>query len=266
MYLGTRFPWNIVRNVIEQKAIVDAAAIIPFYYELAVVIVGTILFTLIAARYREKKNELTQILMVSFLFYNLGVLFAMFGKLLTMYYAGDFTAESILIQEIYGRIHSLRLTFTFVGIAVLYSYKFETKVFEKQPNPLMKKLTIGFGIATILFSLIVYSPDNKALNLPAFLLSFLLMVVVYFPFMIRSFSTGRRMTEPQYKQAFIALGLMSLFYMLVFLNFIIDNIMLNMFQTRFSVFYYIGWGCVLMSIITGYFGYIRPGSAKEQSE
>lgn len=246
--------------------IIDPIAILPFYYELSIFIIGMVLFAFIIARYREKKNELTKILMISILCYNLAIMFAMFGKILTLYYAGDFSSETVIIQEIFGRIHALRFTFSLVGIAALFSYKFKSIVFEKRANPTVQKLVYIFGVATILVSIFVFSPANKSLNLPAFFLIFILMIIIYFPFMFQSFTTGMRMVEKHYKQAFFSLGLMSLFYIMLFLFFIIDNVMLLLYQIRFSAFYYIAWAFALMAIITGYLGYIRPGSVKENEK
>ncbi len=247
------------------STVIDPAATVPFIYEAIILGVGVVFNLLIAGRYRARHNDLTKYLLIAVSFYILAILFSWVGKLLTMYYAGDFTTEAPILQEIYGRIYALRVTFAFVGCATLVIYKFASIVFEKQPNPVVQKLIYVFGLFTIFFSIVVYSPSDKSLNLPAFLLVFLLMVIVYLPFMVKSLLTSRRMAEKTYKHAFYALAIMSLSYMLCFFFFIIDNISQLVAGTRFSIFYYLGWLSVIFAIILGYFGYIRPGSTKEHA-
>ncbi|MFX1413394.1 MAG: hypothetical protein ACFFA2_06095 [Promethearchaeota archaeon] len=88
------------------------------------------------------------------------------------------------------------------------------------------------------------------------------MTYIYFPFLWRSYQSYRLTEERIFKNAFLALALMSIFFILVPLNFLFDRLMILIGgeEFSFSVFYYLGWIFVICGIIGAYFGYIRPKS------
>lgn len=53
---------------------------------------------------------------------------------------------------------------------------------------------------------------------------------------------------------------MSLFFMLVLLNFLIDRVLILLGDPGFTFFYFLGWSCVIIGIVCAYLGYIKPKS------
>ncbi|MFW9972229.1 MAG: hypothetical protein ACFFDF_18735, partial [Candidatus Odinarchaeota archaeon] len=101
------------------------------------------------------------------------------------------------------------------------------------------------------------------LDIIAFLIVFIYMVMVYAPFLRRSIESYRAVEEKNYKQAFLSLAVMSISFMLIFLNFAIDRILIFLGSSGFTVFYYLAWIFAIIGIFGAYYGYIRPKSREK---
>nr|MDO8116636.1 hypothetical protein [Candidatus Sigynarchaeota archaeon] len=91
-----------------------------------------------------------------------------------------------------------------------------------------------------------------------FFLVFTYMAMVYFPFMSRSIRLARSPEGANFKVAFLSLALMSLAFILVFLNFFVDQLMFILVEQDYTPFYFAAWICAISGFISAYLGYIRP--------
>ncbi len=85
--------------------------------------------------------------------------------------------------------------------------------------------------------------------------------MVYAPFLKRALQAYRGL--PEFSQAFLSLAIMSISFMLIFLNFAIDRVLIFLGSPGFTVFYFLAWSFVIVGIFGAYFGYIRPKSSEE---
>ena len=87
--------------------------------------------------------------------------------------------------------------------------------------------------------------------------------MVYAPFLRRSIESYRGVEEKTYKQAFLSLAVMSFSFMLIFLNFAIDRMLIFLGSPGFTVFYFLAWISAIVGIFGAYLGYVRPKSSAE---
>jgi hypothetical protein len=162
----------------------------------------------------------------------------------------------------YNIIVDFRLSEFFVTIAIFLSYILKVNVFEKGYNSILKYVVIIFGIFTCVYVLIIYENNNTLLDIIAFLIVFIYMVMVYAPFLRRSVEAYRRTEEKVYRQAFLSLAIMALSFTLIFLNFAIDRVLIFMGSPGFTVFYFLAWISAIIGIFGAYYGYIRPKASE----
>ncbi len=86
--------------------------------------------------------------------------------------------------------------------------------------------------------------------------------MVYAPFLRRSIESYRAVEGKTYKQAFLSLAIMSISFMLIFLNFAIDRLLIFLGNPGFTVFYFLAWIFAIVGIFGAYYGYIRPKSTE----
>ena len=60
------------------------------------------------------------------------------------------------------------------------------------------------------------------------------------------------------KATFKALAVMSLFFILTFLNFLLDQVVPAITAVGFTIFYFAAWICAVVAIVLTYYGYIKP--------
>ena len=70
------------------------------------------------------------------------------------------------------------------------------------------------------------------------------MSMIYLPFFKRSLNAYHSIDDPTFKNAFLSLAVMSLFFMLVLLNFLMDRVLILFGDLGFTFFYFLGWSCV----------------------
>ena len=131
-------------------------------------------------------------------------------------------------------------------------------IFGKEYNKTHKMIVIVYAIVTILYSLLVYVRGNTLLDAGAFLLIFVFMTMIYFPFFFKSYSSYKSTQDKVFKNAFLSLALMAIFFILIPFNFLIDRLLILFGGPGFSLFYFLAWIFVIFAMIASYFGYIRP--------
>ncbi|MCJ7649870.1 MAG: hypothetical protein MUP85_14760 [Candidatus Lokiarchaeota archaeon] len=241
---------------------------IGMVFELAIITCTVILLVLILMKYFQKKHQLTLYLFLIFLFYMIAIIFSWISKVLVLYSGVEYNYDTSIpdpgtLQSWFVfRIVDFRFSFFFLAIAIFISYVLKVNVFEKGYNRVHKIIVIIYGIITMAFSLLGYIRGNTLPDAPAFLLIFLFMAMIYFPFFISSYKSFKLAKGKTFKNAFISLALMSIFYILVPFNFLIDRLLIQFGGPGFSLFYFLAWIFVLLGMIASYFGYIRPKASE----
>jgi len=239
---------------------------IGMIYESIIIILAAIMLLLILKKYFIKRHRLTLILLIIFINWFLAIVFSWFSKVLVIYSSIDYVYNASIPDPgtftswIVLRIIDFRITFVFVTLGSLFSYILKINVFEESINQRQKLFIYIFGIFTVLYSIFIYVRGNTLLDVFAFLLVFIYMSMIYFPFFKRSFNAYRSINDPVIKNAFLSLAIMSLFFMLVLLSFLIDRILILFGDPGFTFFYFLGWSCLIIGIVGAYLGYIKPRS------
>lgn len=237
--------------------------LIGMFYELFVILISIVLVILVIKKYQEKKHKLTLYLLIIFLLYLAAVAFSWFSKVGVVLRLDEVVEEYSLLGIFYYRIVSFRLSEFFVCIAIFYSYILKVEVFQEGYDKIQRMLLIIFEVITCFYVLVVYDPADTSISILldaiAFLLVFVLMASVYIPFMYRAIEAYRGVQEKQYKTAFRSLAIMSLSFSLIFLNFLIDRLLMLILDIPgFTPFYFAAWAFAIIGIYGAYAGYIRP--------
>jgi hypothetical protein len=238
-------------------------------FESFIIIIASILLALILRKYYEKgKHKLTLYLFLIFLFYVIAIFFSWLSKILVLYSNIDYAYNSSIpdpgtvLSWIILRITDFRLSFVFLAIAIFISYILKVNIFEKDYKKTHRIIVIIYSIVTVLYSLLIYQRGNTLLDVIAFLLIFVFMAMIYFPFFFSSVNSYRSSQEKIFKNAFLSLALMAIFFILVPFYFLIDRLLILFGGPGFSIFYFLAWIFVLLGIIAAYYGYIRPRTSK----
>ena len=235
---------------------------IGMVFELFIITFAAVLLILILKKYLIKRHNLTRLLFIIFINYFIAILFSWISKVLVVYQV-NMTQDGSLIVWFYNVISDFRLSELFVTIAIFLSYILKVNVFEKGYNKIQKFAVIIYGVFTCIYVLFIYERGNTILDIIAFLIVFIYMVLVYTPFLRRAIESYRGVQEKIYRQAFLSLAIMSVCFMLIFLNFAIDRVLIFLGSPGFTVFYFLAWIFALAGIFGAYYGYIRPKTSEE---
>ena len=238
---------------------------IGMVYETIVIIVTGILLVLILKKYYEKKHQLTFLLFLIFLNWFFAIVFSWLSKILIIYSGIDWIVDNSLpdpgtLQSFFIlRILDFRISFLFVTIAILLSYIFEVNIFEKGYT--RKKLfAFTFAIFTAAYSFFVYVRNFLLLDVLAFLFVAIYMLIIYLSFVSKTFQAYKATRDEIYKKAFLSLSIMSICFILVFIMFLIDRILIFLGSTGFTFFYFMAWTSAVVGMLFAYLGYIKPKS------
>ena len=241
---------------------------IGMVFETTIIIIAAIVLALILMKYLQKRHQLTLYLFLIFLFYLIAIIFSWLSKILVLYSGVEYIYNTTLpdpgtlLSWFVLRITDFRFSFFALTIAIFISYILKVNVFEKGYNRIHKIIVIIYGIITIAYSILIYVRGNTLVDAGAFLLIFLYMAMIYIPFFISSYKSFTLAETKTIKNAFISLALMSIFYILVPFNFLIDRLLILFGGSGFSLFYFLAWIFVLCGMIASYFGYIRPKASE----
>ena len=231
-------------------------------FEIFIIFFSAVLLLLIIKKYFIKRHKLTRLLLIIFTGYFLAILFSWISKVFVVVQLNVIQDGSI-IAWMFNIILDFRLSEFFVTVAIFLSYILKVNVFEKGYNTLQKYIIIIYGIFTCVYVLIIYENDNVLLDIIAFLLVFIYMVMVYIPFLRRAIQSYRGVEEKIYKQAFLSLAIMSFSFTLIFLNFAIDRVLIFLGSPGFTLFYFLAWISAIVGIFGTYYGYIRPKASEK---
>ena len=239
-------------------------------FESFIIVIASILLALILRKYYEKqRHKLTLYLFLIFLFYVIAIFFSWLSKILVLYSNIDYIAYNTSLPDpgtvlswIILRITDFRISFVFLTIAIFLSYVLKVNIFEKDYKKTHRAIVIIYSIVTVLYTLLIYERGNVLLDAIAFLLIFIFMAMIYFPFFFSAINSYKSSQERKFKNAFLSLALMAIFFILVPFNFLLDRLLILFGGPGFSVFYFLAWIFVLLGIIASYFGYIRPRTDK----
>lgn len=232
---------------------------IGMVFESFIIIIAAVLLGLILKKYLIKRHKLTRLLFLIFFCYFLAIIFSWLSK---VFVVAQITVvqDGSIITWMYNIAVDFRLSEFFVTIAIFLSYILKVGVFEKGYTKWQRIVVIIYGIFCCFYVLFIYAYDNDLLDVFAFLFVFIYMVMVYAPFLRRSIESYRAVEEKAYKQAFLSLAIMSISFMLIFLNFAIDRVFVLLGDPGFTAFYYLAWISAIVGIFGAYYGYIRPKS------
>lgn len=237
----------------------DPKLLAAFWFEIGVIALGAIMTGATLVRYFQKqRNPVTLLLFEIFLSWTLAIVFSWMSKLMALSFDGDNISFADPGGWFLTKIRDFRISFVFVTVALWLSYLLRTRVFEKKARPASK---VFFGIMAIVvgvFSGMVHDPDMQLLDVVDFLLVFVYMALVYFPFMSRTIDAAKHVPDKDKKTAFASLAVMSLCFVLVFFMFFVDRLFVVFFDDAFTVFYFAAWALAVAGIVSAYLGYIRP--------
>ncbi len=237
---------------------------VAIIYEGIIIIIGSWFLLLIAIKYVKNRNYLILLLFLIILNLIIALFFVWLSKVYILYsgidYLQDLSVPDPLTPSswILLRISEFRFSLLFITIAIAISYVFRVKVFERGFKRPQEIIVIIYSCFTAFFSFFIYQKGNLLLDVLSFFFVFILMFIVYLPFMIRSFRSYKDTRSNIYKKAFLSLGVMSLSYILALFCFLIERIYVFYGHFGFTLFYYLGFIFVLIGISGIYFGYIYP--------
>lgn len=226
-------------------------------FESFILIFAVILLVLILRKYFIKRHRLTLLLFIIFLCYTIAIVFSWLSKIFAVL-QWDEVQDNPVVSWFYYRISDFRFSELLVTVAIFLSYILKVNVFEKGYKTIYKYITIVYGVIACLYIVIIYENENDLLDVGAFLLVFIYMVMIYGPFLRRSIGSYRAVAEKSYKQGFLSLAIMSVSFMLIFLGFAVDRVFILLGSPGFTVFYFLGWTFAIIGIFGAYYGYIRP--------
>lgn len=237
-------------------------------YESIVISIAIFMLVLIYLRYREKQHELTLYLLFIFLFYVFGIFFSLISKIFVVLQIDTLVDPYSPLGWIFYRIMSFRVAELMICVAIFISYVLKIKLFHDGYNTIQKYIVVIVGIATAFFDFFIYSVEegtfSTLLDTIAFLLTFIFMGMIYFPFSYRAYDTSKRVESSQYRTAFLSLGIMAICYILVFFSFFLDRLLMLILDIPgFTPFYYSAWGFAITAVLGAYFGYIKPKAGEK---
>ena len=235
---------------------------IGMIFETFIIVISVVLLVLIINKYLIKRHKLTRLLLIIFTCYLIAIVFSWLSKVFVFTQISAVQDGSI-VAWMYNITIDFRLSEFFVTIAIFLSYILKVNVFEKGYNTLQKYVITIFGLFACIYVLFIYENGNTLLDIIAFLIVFIYMVMVYAPFLRRSIEGYRRTDEKVYKQAFLSLAIMSLSFMLIFLNFAVDRVFIFLGSPGFTAFYFLAWISAIVGIFGTYYGYIKPKASEK---
>jgi hypothetical protein len=231
-------------------------------YEGIILIPAFILVCLSLRNYISNRSVLSFLLFLLLLFYALSILFSWGSKLLSTYYEIDYLEHAEIpvpkniISWILVRISYFRTSFVFINLAILVSFEFELRIFNKDYHPSLRRFIYVLAAFNILFSIFFLNKLIVLFDVLLFLLTLIFECCVYIPFFFESFKNYKLASNPTFRKKFGNLMVMSISFILVLFCLLLDRIFIFMELGTYSVFYFVSWLFVLIGIITAYLGYL----------
>jgi hypothetical protein len=242
-------------------------AVVAVFYEISIFLVYLAFVWQVKLRNDEKKNQMTALLLKIFEGYAFGLFFSIISKMFNAIWGGVPYEQ---IEDgwlwVVGLLHSGRLGFVSVVVASILSYNLYNLIFRKEIDVEKTRKMKILGAVIIGYLVIGYNFDRstgkaiQSLEIVAFVLLFVYMLLVYIPFYRSAFKLAHRIEEPVYQRGIRSLGYMAISFILIFFSLVLDRLMLILINWAYSIFYFAAWIFVLSAVRTAYTGYIKPRS------
>lgn len=242
---------------------------IGLLYETGIIVLFLILLILIVVHYSKKKTLNTFLLLASFTCMFFAIIFSWLSKLLLVQeITPDFDELDPNLPGFwfYALVLSFRISFVVIVIAADITHILKVKIFDDTPNKVERWILVIFSLITIVFALTAMEQGNVLLDVLAFLFVLIIMCFVYIPFVIASLKMYRVMKEPHYKRASLSLAVLGISFVMVFVGFLADRLMIMLTGSGYTVFYFAAWGFVIVGTFAAYMGYIRTSRKKTLKE
>lgn len=205
------------------------------------------------------------LLFLMFLNMAIAIFFIMLAKVYYLYFITETFSESTPGFWFISRVLDLRIGFIFIVVSILCSQIFRVKVFDEKPARWINYSINLLGIFITGWGLFVYEYANLIPNAIFFGLVMLILLLVFIPFSLKSFHSGRSsLIDPQYKRAFFYLGLMGVCFIAVLVFDGIDQAVHLVDGGTYSIFYFLGWVSHIIAMLFAYFGFLGPNRQKNQ--
>ena len=243
---------------------------IGLLYESGIIFLFLILIVLIVVHYSKKKTPNTFLLLVSFICMFFAIIFSWLSKFILI--RKDITGFNVLDVNtsgfwLYSVILQFRVSFVLLVLAADITYILKVKIFDDMYNQVEKWILIILSISTVLFALIAVEQENTLLDVLSFLSVLVIMTYVYLPFVLASLKMYRILEETHYKQASLSLAALGFSFIMVFLCFLADRLMMMiLLSSGYTFFYFAAWGFVIVGTFAAYMGYIRTSRKKTLKE
>ncbi len=251
----------------------ETLALTALIYETVVFITYNYLLSMVRRRKKEKPTKLTNILFKLFLGYDVAILFAIIQKIFNVIWGGvPYTLIPTEALYFVGILQSGRIGLVGALVGTIYAYELYLRIFKKEIPEKKRKVIIGIGIAICIFLLTAYQFNTETgqeifmYQIIGFGCMFLYMIIVYVPFTKEAFYLAGRISDDKqvYKKGIKSLGNMALSFVLIFFCFLLDQLVLMLFEWKYSVFYFSAWLFALYGTYASYSGYIKPSINPKQ--
>jgi uncharacterized membrane protein YidH (DUF202 family) len=203
--------------------------------------------------------------------YGICVGFSLVAKFFDAFWGGMPPYTNLTDLEIWinGLLYYGRFTQLFALLGTLFIFLFRVVLFEPKFQKKEKSILGVFILCTITFQILGFQFDRSTgksveyLDLIAFILLLLFCIVTYVPFVSQILRERRKIEGAEYKRAYLSIGIMAIGFCLIFICFLLDQLMFALFNWSYSVFYWAAWIFAILAFFSGYFGYIQPKSRSQ---
>ncbi len=232
-------------------------------YEGIIILISIPLVGLSLNNHIKVRNKLSLLLLLILLSYAASIFFSWVSKVLNAFSGIGYIMDNLVpdpntpLSWILLRIADFRITYVFIIVAIFFSFSFKLKIFEKENKQTNKYIILGFTIFNLIFALFIYQKGNLLFDLLTFFFVFVLMTMVYLPFLLSAIKSYKSTDHPGFRKSFLSLSIMSISYISVLLCFLIDRIYIFLGDFGFTLFYFLSWALVIIGIISTYYGYLK---------
>jgi hypothetical protein len=246
------------------SGIFNRIELIALVYEGLVVSIYVVFLLLFWRRYKQIKNRLTLYLFLVFVHFFFAIIFSWLSKYLVLFSGLNYLSienakdPNTLESWILLRILDFRISFIFVSLASIFTYIFKFKLFEANVKKFQKYIVFCYGGFTAIYSLLIYEKDNILLDILAFFFIAMLIIAIYLPFMIKTIIIYKIDQQEFIKKKLLSLSFMAFFFILIFICFFIDRLLIFFGFLGYTIFYFLAWLWAIFTIMFAYIGYLRP--------
>lgn len=239
-------------------------------WQTLIMVSSLILFILASIRYKEKKSEISKILVITFGMFFLAMVFQIWSSwigIFNLWNIGSFKFgdPNFILNWFLELVRLSQMAYIFLILGLLFLYKFAFELTRRDIET-QKKYTIAtlFTILIILWGVIriqIIVPTNNSL------LDFILMldpyVILFCFFMSVPIITQGRILlkkvpndDPMYPKI-RTMTLMGIFIYIMTLSFIIETMWGMIFGEWTNLFSFLGFGFALCGLITAYISFYK---------